>query len=555
MKEEVLLSEGWEQCHGGAAVVLAPNRGKKRLATGLCLYPLYYAVLPALLSFNVRAANSVPLYNLLLPFTVCLVSGVLVCLVLRLFFGSKASSGLPAFCIINAFYAITYLLIGFEFALRVFHVGLAPHLAQYALLSLWLVLLLTGLAALLKPSLVLPLVPPLAACGRFLVLLQILVLLYHEGSYQLLVRPSIQASQAAIMQQVCGPTKVKPTITGKPDIYYIILDEMAGAAVLSRVFGYDNAAFRGELARRGFVLADASRSNFPLTRLSLASSLNLSNLEFLPDLAGVDTEDYSCTNDLLQNSVVSRILAQRGYSYVHIGSEMPPTDYSPFAKLSSHPHLDEFAIRFIESTSLNLLPDLSGRMADSRRLTRLASLQALSQGGGLEQESKEPKFVFCHLLSPHEPFIFNHDGTGRESLMPLRRDGLWDEAARRAYVEQLRFMEARILLCIDDILKRSKEKPIIILQGDHGTYAEDELALEYPRQALYKERYDILNAYLVPDRLKTSIYQSISPVNSFRLILSQFGYDLPLLPDRCFYSTYGRPFKFREVTALVKGKP
>ncbi len=555
MKEEVLLSEGREHFCKGAAVEPEGGGGKKWLATGLRLYPIYYAVLPVLLSFNVRAANSVPLYNLLLPFTVCLVSGLLVCLVARLFLGTRASSGLPAFCIINAFYAITYLLIGFEFALRVFHMGLAPHLAQCALLGIWLVLLLTGFAALLKPSLVLPLVPPLAACGRFLVLLQILVLLYHEGSYQLLARPAIQVKQCAIMQQACGPSKIAPTSIGKPDIYYIILDEMAGAAVLSRVFGYDNTAFREALVRRGFVLADASRSNFPLTRLSLASSLNLSNLEFLPDLAGADTEDYSLTNDLLQNSVVSRILTRHGYSYVHIGSEMPPTDYSPFAKVSSHPHLDEFAIRFIESTSLNLHPDLSRWMADSRRQTRLASLQALSEGGGLAADSKEPRFVFCHLLSPHEPFILNHDGTSRESLMPLRRDGLWDEAARRAYVEQVRFMEARILLCIDEILRRSKEKPIIILQGDHGTYAEDELALEYPRQALYKERYDILNAYLVPDRLKPSIHPSISPVNSFRLILSQFGYNLPLLPDRCFYSTYGRPFKFREVTALVKGKP
>ncbi|MBI5176145.1 MAG: hypothetical protein HY986_24895 [Candidatus Melainabacteria bacterium] len=546
MREEALLSEGSTRAEGPSQPCPAATGERQRLAGGLALYPLYYAVLPVLISFNVRAANSVPLYNLLLPFAVCLLLGLSVLVVSRILLRGRQESALLAFSIINAFYAITYLLIAFEFALTVFHIGLAAHLAQYALLALWLGLLLTGVAAVLKPVLVLPVVPTLASSGRFLLVLQILVLLYHEGSYQLLVRPAVQARQAQIRQQACCRLNSTPAITGSPDIYYIILDEMAGASVLSRVFGYDNSSFRSQLAKRGFVVASSSRSNFPLTRLSISSSLNLSNLEFLPDLAGRGSEDYSVTNDLLQNSVVARILSERGYSYVHIGSEMPPTDYSPFAKVSFHPDLDEFAIRFIESTSLSFLPDLSQRLADSRRRTRLASLRALSESG-----AASPRFVFCHMLSPHEPFIFNHDGSGRTAMMPLRRDGLWDEAARRAYVEQVRFMEARILICIDDILRQSKERPIIILQGDHGTYAEDELARENPREALFQERYDILNAYLVPERIKPSIYSSISPVNSFRLIFSQFGYDLPLLPDRCFYSTYGRPFKIRDVTERV----
>ena len=554
MREEALLSDGSARVQGAATTGPCPGK-KPGLAAGLALYPLYYAVLPVLISFNVRAANSVPLLNLLLPLVVCLLLGLTVLVVSRVLLRGRQESALLAFSIINAFYAITYLLIAFEFALTVFHVGLAAHLAQYALLAIWLGLLLIGLTAVLKPVMVLPVVPILAACGRFLFVLQILVLLYHEGTYQLLVRPAVQARQAQIRQQACSRLSTNPAITGSPDIYYIILDEMAGASVLSRVFGYDNSSFRSQLAERGFVIAGSSRSNFPLTRLSISSSLNLSNLEFLPDLAGRGSEDYSVTNDLLQNSVVSRILADRGYSYVHIGSEMPPTDYSPFAKVSSHPDLDEFAIRFIESTSLGFLPDLFQYLADSRRRTRLASLRALSESGEPQGQGPSPRFVFCHLLSPHEPFIFNHDGSGRTALMPVRRDGLWDEAARRAYVEQVRFMDARILTCIDDILRQSKERPIIILQGDHGTYAEDELAREDPREALFKERYDILNAYLVPEKIKPSIYSSISPVNSFRLILSQFGYDLPLLPDRCFYSTYGRPFKIRDVTQRVLGRP
>ena len=64
------------------------------------------------------------------------------------------------------------------------------------------------------------------------------------------------------------------------------------------------------------------------------------------------------------------------------------------------------------------------------------------------------------------------------------------------------------------------------MQGDHGPNGFLD-----PQPAHI--RYPILNAYYLPDDGSSKLYPSISPVNTFRLILSNYlGADLELLPDR-----------------------
>jgi hypothetical protein len=51
-------------------------------------------------------------------------------------------------------------------------------------------------------------------------------------------------------------------------------------------------------------------------------------------------------------------------------------------------------------------------------------------------------------------------------------------------------------------------------------------------------RSDILNAYYFTGA-DSSVYPTITPVNTFRVILNQvFGNRLKLLPDRTFYTTH-----------------
>jgi hypothetical protein len=70
-----------------------------------------------------------------------------------------------------------------------------------------------------------------------------------------------------------------------------------------------------------------------------------------------------------------------------------------------------------------------------------------------------------------------------------------------------------------------------------------------PARTDFQECMSILNAYYFPDRDYGHLYDSITPVNTFRIILSQyFGADFGLLKDEAFFSTANSPYKFIDVT-------
>jgi hypothetical protein len=101
-------------------------------------------------------------------------------------------------------------------------------------------------------------------------------------------------------------------------------------------------------------------------------------------------------------------------------------------------------------------------------------------------------------------------------------------------------------------MSNSAKPPIIIIQGDHGPGAfvhHDSLDGTY-----LQDRMAILNAYLMPGADKSVLDHSLTPVNTFRIIFNTyFSARLPLLPNRLYYSTVDRPYRFVEVTHMVDG--
>ncbi|MFZ1945948.1 MAG: hypothetical protein WAW06_00185, partial [bacterium] len=82
------------------------------------------------------------------------------------------------------------------------------------------------------------------------------------------------------------------------------------------------------------------------------------------------------------------------------------------------------------------------------------------------------------------------------------------------------------------ILRDSATPPIIILQDDHGGPGLSP-----------DDHMKILNAYYLPGLGPEAIYESITPVNSFRVVFNAyFGGELPLLEDRSYFSKVAAPF-------------
>ena len=108
---------------------------------------------------------------------------------------------------------------------------------------------------------------------------------------------------------------------------------------------------------------------------------------------------------------------------------------------------------------------------------------------------------------------------------------------REKYIEQLKFTTVRIEAVIDKII-RSDSSAIIILQSDHGEWNVDTLPQlhDYTNDTSFiSQRMPILNAYRVPIAIREVLYDSISPVNSFRIVLDKLGYKKePVIPDKHF---------------------
>jgi hypothetical protein len=335
----------------------------------------------------------------------------------------------------------------------------------------------------------------------------------------------------------------RPNAGRPPDVYYLVFDRYASNKVLQQFYGFDNSEFIAALRSRGFFVADESRCNYASTFLSLISSLNLSHLEQI-EREAADSNNRAAVFRLLRDYKVQRYLRSAGYRYFHLGSWWTPTRTNPFADRSFDygPGLSEFSLEVLRTTlAAPLLVQSLDRSDVQRRrvLFQFERVQELVAEPG-------PKFVFLHMLAPHPPYLFAPDGSTVAPLVAAQRS----EAEN--YVNQVQYINTRILETIERILQGSAEPPIILVTSDEGPELPEAGGRNRidPQTAL--QRTGILNAYHFPGVDTGALYPSITPVNSFRLLFDlYFGARYELLPDRVYWwedSTY--PYRFIDVTTL-----
>jgi hypothetical protein len=324
-----------------------------------------------------------------------------------------------------------------------------------------------------------------------------------------------------------------------PDIYYIILDGYTRADILQDYYGYDNSPFIEALEDRGFYVAPESRSNYVLSFLSLASSLNMEFLTTTNDSAAPSTE-RSVPYQLIQDGAVWDFLDQAGYRLLQFSSGWGPTDYNPFADVNYVPsYFNEFQANLIKTTLLQ--PFYLDWAVEQSRHRILAHFDELARVPTIS----EPTFAFAHLLLPHPPYVFGPDGQKAEYEYLLGGGLIWSQTD--GYRDQVIFANEKVLALVDRILADSSTPPIIIFQGDHGTASTDGWA--GPDPLLVRERTAILNAYYFPDDGAAHLYPTISPINSFRVLFNTyFGQQFDLLEDRVYFSTYEQPYRLSDVT-------
>jgi len=340
-----------------------------------------------------------------------------------------------------------------------------------------------------------------------------------------------------------------------PNIFYIILDGYARADILERLYQYDNTEFLEYLTGRGFFVAAGSRSNYAQTGLSLASSLNMRYLDDPVNRIGIESWRLGPANYMILNNSVFGFLKDHGYAIVAFASGWSVTEMrSADTYMAARWYPDEFQNALIDMTPI---PFVAGQLGgyDRYGLHRERILYAFDHLADTSQLER-PTFVFAHMIAPHPPFVFGPHGeeidpdyrfTLRDGSHVIRKRKLTRDEYVQRYREQLIFINSRTKAAVDGILSKSTRPTIIILQADHGPGSM--LDCGDPSNANFEERFSILNAYYLPNGGGIHLYDDITPVNTFRIVLNHyFGTEYGLLKDKTYFSTWSNPYAFIDVT-------
>jgi len=327
--------------------------------------------------------------------------------------------------------------------------------------------------------------------------------------------------------------------TVKPDIYYLVLDAYAREDILKKYYDIDNSGFTAFLKDSGFYVADKSYANYPRTLLSLSSTLNLDyHIKF-----NSRPLDNSLLIQQLRDSQIMSFLQACGYETYSFATGFPGTEMTTSDHyLSPKYNLNYFHYSLISLTPLQLLltKGIFYSVFDAQRQRIKFSFANLPELAGHDQGA--PRFVVSHITAPHEPFVF--DSLGQPVNNQLTFEAMYiitsekiASTYRKYYADQLKFITNMTSQTINNLQKNIDRPAIIIVQSDHGPASSYEFDLDKLTPSYLYERFSILNAYYFFDGNYTSFYDSISPVNSFRLVLNQYlGQDLPRLEDKLIYT-------------------
>ena len=355
------------------------------------------------------------------------------------------------------------------------------------------------------------------------------------------------------------PVAVSPlqidTLQPLPDIYFIVLDGYGRADLLESYYGYDNSSFIAFLQSRGFHVAGASLSNYSQTTLSLASSLNLTYLDFLPAQLGLCSQDQKPLDALIGSSLVRSSLEAIGYKTYALATEYRRSEIET---------ADEFLV-----PPLRAVTPLEALLFDRSAFSILGyhplipGVPPLFPGYKAHRDMVEfgihelgqlalvpgPKFVFAHLVVPHPPFVFLADGRPRTPDRPyLLRDGnetgMTTAEYVQGYTDQLIYLNTALRTLVVTIQERSSTAPVIILQGDHGPGSR--LNWDDPQRSDTWERHAILNAIDLRGEEDPALVAELTPVNTFRIVFNHvFGTAYPILENRSSYSAWRWPYDFQ----------
>jgi len=479
------------------------------------IHPFLFAIFPILFLFAYNVEEVIAI-DLVVPILVAVVGTLILLPLLRLLTRSWSKGAIATSLFLVLFFSYGHIrdMLFSAGMPALFHVGTQYIGAQFALGFLWVLLFATGTFLIIRTH------KDFSILTKFL---NITIIILVIASLCTISMSKIGKTEVTIEK-----TKVVNMSGGNPnklpDIYYIILDTYARQDALLEVFNYDNSEFVDYLTDKGFYVATKSKSNYDYTTFSLASSLNMRYL------TEQEQEDPTARQGTLNYNEVAQLLKDKGYYYIFVtgggdsmaGATSGLTDVSLKYKADSVFRESVLSNAIMQTTALSTFAwHFKDFFDNSLRQSRLFGFSEAANIPYIE----EPTFTYVYVVLPHAPYVFNRDG---DNVIPDISDigNVWSPVQNDGrYIDQLVFTSQKTKTLIEEIISRSNIAPIIILQGDHSVWWKGA-----------ERRFEILNAYYLPG-VEHDLYETISPVNSFRVVFNlYFGADYKLLEDK-YYET------------------
>lgn len=517
------------------------------------LHPVLLAAYPVLFLFAQNLREQVTIETLVAPLALVVVGATAAVVLLSLALRDIARAGL-----------VTSLLVALTFSFGHVFEALEDWLRSPAqLLAAWAVAACFGgvLATQLRLGVVRALTAGLNVLGLVLVIFNVVPLV----DYQLTELGESPTAGPAITVRAGTDASAER----RPDVYFIILDRYADETTLSELYGFDNSPFLDALRERGFYVADQSNANYLKTALSLTATFSMAYLDRVPLVEQANNPgDTAPVHEMLLNGQeVQRFFKDQGYTYVHLASWWGPTWQNRMADVTfRYGNLSEFNRVLYESTALAAVDDAwtPDQVPSSAWRDRCRCAQhALYQFDRLPKiaEMRGPKFVFAHILLPHDPYVLDRSGN------LVTQEQVDSRTREFNYAEHVQYANRRMLAIVDELLAGPEETdPVIVLAADEGPwpvrYFQDHWDFSWRNATLDElhEKFRILNTFYLPgvaDPEAAGLYPEITPVNTFRVILNTyFDADLPLLEDRSYIFTDERHFyDWTDVTEVLNEEP
>ncbi len=270
--------------------------------------------------------------------------------------------------------------------------------------------------------------------------------------------------------------------TGGPNIYLILLDGYPRADTLSETFGIDTEDFLDKLRDLEFTIADAARSNYTNTWLTLASALNG---EYVQDLLAdqqVPTDGDSqirLLHSLIDRASMLDPLRDRGYTIRTIPSPFVSTALTSADDYIDHGHINDFEVRLAtENAWAALFPEqVASLLLQAQARTVKDALQTTVDVA--EKPLPGRQFVWTHIHSTHTPFVLNHDleeqpiapdcfPTCSLYSAPVEFLNLSAEVYRKGLDQQVLALNDLVIDAVREITDADPDA-VLILLSDHGS--------------------------------------------------------------------------------------